>query len=79
MSVDPFAGMEVIASSAPSVEAVYVSQPTDQPPTHRVKLAATVKRGQATLYAFDCICGYSSPLCESQGRANELYREHKAG
>jgi hypothetical protein len=69
---------DIPTQSAPQVDAVYVSQPTDQPATHRVKLATTVKRGRATLYVWECICGAASPLCESQGRANELYREHKA-
>lgn len=59
------------------VDALYVSQPTDQPATHRVKLATTVKRGRATLYVWECTCGESSPLCESQGRANELWKAHK--
>lgn len=62
---------------SPRVDSVYVSQPTDQPATHRVKLATTVKRGRAVFYVWECICGVSSPLVESQGRANELYVEHK--
>lgn len=76
-TVDPFAGMEMIATSAPQVDALYVSQPTDLPASHRVKLATTVKRGRAVFYVWECVCGFSSPLVTSQGRANELYRAHK--
>lgn len=61
----------------PQVDAVYVSQPTDQPATHRVKLATTVKRGRAVFYVWECICGVSSALCESQGSANKAYLDHK--
>lgn len=76
-TIDPFAGIESYAVSAPEVDAVYMSQPTDQPPTHRVKLATTVKRGKAVFYAWECVCGYSSALHESQARANDAYIAHK--
>lgn len=75
--MNAFAGIPTIATSAPQVDAVYVSQPTDLPATHRVKLATTVKRGKATFYVWECTCGTSSALHESQGRANEVYVEHK--
>jgi hypothetical protein len=70
-------GESDIPDQSAQVDAVYVSQPTDQPPTHRVKLATTVKRGRAVFFVWECICGVSSPLCESQGRANAIYLEHK--
>ena len=44
---------------------------------HKVKVATTVKRGRATFWVWECICGTSSPLCMSSFRANELYVEHK--
>lgn len=73
---DPFAGMESIAVSVPQVDALYVSQPTDTK-KHRVKLATTVKRGKATFYVWECECGFSSALHESQGVANAAYLAHK--
>lgn len=76
-TVDPWAGMEMITTSAPQVDALYVSQPTDLPATHRVKLATTIKRRRATFYVWECICGASSALHTSQGLANESYRAHK--
>lgn len=84
-TIDPFVGMEVISSSQPEayniplpqVDAIYVSQPTDQPPTHRVKLATTVKRGKATFYVWECICGASSALHTAESAANESYKAHK--
>lgn len=68
---------DILSQGSPQVDAVYVSQPTDQPPTHRVKIATTVKRGRAVFYVWECICGATSPLCENQGRANQLYVDHK--
>lgn len=52
----------------------------EPPPTHRVKLAVVL--GHKTdvakqRYAVECVCGWSSPLCWSKTRANNLYAEHK--
>lgn len=50
------------------------------PTEHRVKLAVPI--GHKTdvakqRYVVECRCGWSSPICWSKHRANELYALHK--
>lgn len=44
---------------------------------HRVKQAYEFKRGKVTWYVWECICGTSSPLHQTQTAANDSYREHR--
>ncbi len=44
---------------------------------HKIRLAVTVGRGVRAKYIVDCRCGWSSPICWSPARANELYAAHK--
>lgn len=47
---------------------------------HKVKGAYVLPPGARVprFYVAECICGWSTPLCQTQGRANELYADHKA-
>lgn len=44
---------------------------------HKVKKGYEVRSGKATFYVWECICGASSALHQTQSAANESYQRHK--
>lgn len=46
---------------------------------HSVKLAVTVGGRKGALYVVECVCGWSTPLCQSQPDARDQWRGHVDG
>jgi hypothetical protein len=49
-------------------------------PTHVVRFDTKLPQHEGSphvYYVIDCVCGWQSPLCNSQERASELYEAHR--
>lgn len=70
-------GARLLDAPAPQVQPARVGAGIVTNPAHQVKVAAMVRRGRASMYAVECVCGWSSPLYTSESLANAGYAAHK--